>query len=41
MMEARDMLAPLVPATSAILVRNIHHEVWLAMPVILVHNMSM
>ena len=40
MMEAMDMSAPLASATSAILVRDHHHEVGLIMGIILMYNMS-
>ena len=41
MMEATDMSAPLASATSAIWVRDRHHEVRLGMGIILMYNMSM
>ena len=41
MVEAGDMSALLASATSAIWVRDIHHEVGLAMGITLMYNMSM
>ena len=40
MMEAEDMSAPLSSALSAVEVRDLHHEVGLAMGIILMYNMS-